>query len=475
MLRSQNDTYDAAIIGAGISGLVCGCYLAKAGMKVLIAEQHHKPGGYCTSFQRGGFTFDAAAHSFGAYRKGGIVRKVFNDLGIDKRVKITRHDPSDVVISPDYKISFWADIKDTIHDFQKAFPREIDNIKNFFTLLINPEPIFFARIRSWTFKNLLDKYFSDEKLKSILSLPVYGNSGASPVILSACMGAQIFTEFLLDGGYYPEGGMQTLPDALTETFKMSGGELRLSCPVKKIKVEGTKVVGIVSEIGDFIPSRYVISNCDARQTFLKLLGKSIIGSDFLSRLTEMTPSLSSFILYLGVDRQINNLPETGTNLWILSQYNFENAHSAVEQINFDTVGGYLTHVSHDKKSIISFINVPFVNKKYWTDNKNTLLESFIKRLENDVVPGLSKHIACKVAATPQTLFRYTLNYNGATFGWAVTPSQLAIPDFRIPSFIQGLYLTGHWTTRGLGISGVAHVGYDTAKMILRKEKVKHDI
>lgn len=28
--------YDAIIIGAGIGGLVCGCYLAKAGIKVLI-------------------------------------------------------------------------------------------------------------------------------------------------------------------------------------------------------------------------------------------------------------------------------------------------------------------------------------------------------------------------------------------------------------------------------------------------------
>ena len=60
MQKSNNDIYDAIIIGAGISGLVCGCYLAKAGMKVLIAEQHDKPGGYCTSFKREGFTFDAA-------------------------------------------------------------------------------------------------------------------------------------------------------------------------------------------------------------------------------------------------------------------------------------------------------------------------------------------------------------------------------------------------------------------------------
>ena len=37
-MSNQYD-YDAVIIGAGISGLVCGCYLAKAGMKVLIIEK----------------------------------------------------------------------------------------------------------------------------------------------------------------------------------------------------------------------------------------------------------------------------------------------------------------------------------------------------------------------------------------------------------------------------------------------------
>jgi phytoene dehydrogenase-like protein len=474
MVKIDKNIYDAVIIGAGMSGLVCGCYLAQAGMKVLIVEQHHKPGGYCTSFSRRGFTFDAAAHSFGAYRKGGIVRKVFNDLEIDKQVRITRYDPSDIVISPEYKISFWADFKKTINDLQKAFPEEIDNIKNFFLLLVNPMPTFFARIRSWTFKKLLDTYFTDDKLKAIISLPVYGNSGASPTILSACMGAQIFTEFLLDGGYYPEGGMQTLPDALTDAFKKSGGEIWLSCPVKKIQVKENKVDGIITEIGDFIPSRYVISNCDARQTFFNFLGKKVISADFLKRISKMTPSLSAFILYLGVDKHFHDLPEPGTNLWILSQYNFDNAYSAVKKGNFNSIGGYLTHVSPDKKSLLSFINVPFINKKYWTDNKKILAESFLKRIEKDVIPGLSKHTIYKEAATPQTLFRYTLNHKGATFGWAVTPSQLAIPDFRKPSFIQGLYLTGHWTTRGLGISGVVHVGYDTAKMILRKEKVQHD-
>src|SRR4030066_2519025 len=99
MPKKDKEIYDAVIIGAGISGLVCGCYLAKAGLKVLIAEQHNKPGGYCTSFKRKGFTFDAAAHCFGGYRKDGITRKVFEYLAIDKKIKIWKSNPTDTIIT----------------------------------------------------------------------------------------------------------------------------------------------------------------------------------------------------------------------------------------------------------------------------------------------------------------------------------------------------------------------------------------
>ena len=53
------DRYDAVVIGAGIGGLTCGAFLAKEGLSVLVAEQASKPGGYCVSFQRRGFIFDA--------------------------------------------------------------------------------------------------------------------------------------------------------------------------------------------------------------------------------------------------------------------------------------------------------------------------------------------------------------------------------------------------------------------------------
>ena len=92
MLKHNENGYDVIIIGAGIGGLVCGCYLAKAGMKVLIAEQHYKPGGYCTSFKRKSFTFDAAAHSFGGYRYDGNMNEILRGLDLHKRITIKRYD-----------------------------------------------------------------------------------------------------------------------------------------------------------------------------------------------------------------------------------------------------------------------------------------------------------------------------------------------------------------------------------------------
>lgn len=462
--------YDAIIIGAGIGGLICGCYLAKAGMKVLIAEQHYKPGGYCTSFKRQGFTFDACAHSFGGYRKDGIVRKVFTELGIDKRVKIKRYDPSDIVVTPGYKISFRADLNETIKEFQAAFPDESNNIKSFFYFLNNPTPKFFAFMRKRTFKDLLDQYFTNEKLKAILSFPLLGNGGLPPSLMSAFIGAQIFTEFLIDGGYYPEGGMQVLSDALAERFKELGGTLRLSDPVKKIKVKDDNVIGVVLGKANFISSKYVVSNCDARQTFLNLLGKRILSKDFLTKITTMTPSLSMFILYLGIDKYFDKFSKRRLTMWFLTDYNLDRAYLSAKKGDFSSISRYMIHVSPEQKSIFAFVNAPFKDKKYWNNNKEKLSQSLIKRIEMDAMPYLSKHIIYKEMATPHTLYRYTLNYRGAAYGWAAMPSQLAVTDFMKPSFANGLYLTGHWTTQGLGIPGVIYSGYDTAKLILRKER-----
>ena len=467
--------YDVIVIGAGIGGLVCGCFLAKAGLKVLIAEQHHQPGGYCTSFRRRGFVFDAAAHSFGSCRENGNMRMILEALDLWKRIRVTRTVPSDIIVTPDHRITFWGSIDKTIAELQRAFPAEKKNIEKFINFLINSKAIDFAALRKKTYKNLLEEYFKDNKLMTILSLPVLGNGALPPSLICAFTGSKIFTEFILDGGYYPGKEMQALPDALVKRFRELGGELRLSCFVKKIRVKDNKASGVVLEKNGFIPSKYVVSNCDARQTFFKLLGKSIVQEEMLNKIDHMIPSLSTFILYVGIDKPFKSLPNPGTNVWFLPYYDLEKAYSSAKEGDIDKVEGFMVRFSPDKKTILAFVNAPFKNKTYWVRHKDKVMESFIKRIDQYVFPGLSNHIIYKEAATPHTLYHYTFNYQGAAYGWASTPAQLFTPELRQNTFIKRLYLTGHWTTQTQGIPGVAYVGMNTAKLILRRESSRRGV
>src|ERR1044071_8286676 len=47
---AQNPTrYDAILVGAGHNGLVTACYLARAGLRVLVLERRHIVGGACVT------------------------------------------------------------------------------------------------------------------------------------------------------------------------------------------------------------------------------------------------------------------------------------------------------------------------------------------------------------------------------------------------------------------------------------------
>ena len=62
--REYAEQADAIVIGSGIGGLVCANLLAQGGMKVLLLERHSMLGGFCSTFRRKGFVFDAATHFY---------------------------------------------------------------------------------------------------------------------------------------------------------------------------------------------------------------------------------------------------------------------------------------------------------------------------------------------------------------------------------------------------------------------------
>jgi len=465
-----DNEYDVVIIGAGVGGLVCGCYLAKAGMKVLIAERHSVPGGYCTSFKRKGFIFDAAADCFGGYRENGMMRKIIRGLDIDRELEILRPDPVNMVISPDHKISFWTNLNETIYEIQKAFPNQKANVHKFFEYIVNTDPKEYIKIRGVSFKEVLDRYIEDSKLKSLLSLPLLAIGGVAPPRLSAFVGIKLLSEFIFDGGYYPRGGMQQLPDALSSKFIEYGGELRLSTEVVRLESDGNKIRDVIFGDDERVSCRYVVSNVDMRQTFFKLLNGKAKSEEFNAKIKHMEPSISNFIVYLGFDDGYVSPFNPGTAVFFSEHYDLERAYQAILDDDYYGYGGFAFRVHHEQPTMNIIVPQSFHDKGFWLSNKEKIANLIIANVEKNAIPALSERIRFKDAATPYTLYRYTLNYNGASYGWAPITDQFALHQYRKAIHMDNLYMAGHWTTVGIGISGVAYVGFDTARMISRREK-----
>ena len=86
----MSQRYDAVIIGSVICGLTCGAFLARAGMCVLVLEQHVKIGGYAHNFKRRKFTFESGIHSV-AMSEGGLVTHLLRLLGVDELIPDNTH------------------------------------------------------------------------------------------------------------------------------------------------------------------------------------------------------------------------------------------------------------------------------------------------------------------------------------------------------------------------------------------------
>ena len=74
--------YDVIVIGSGAGGLTAVVALAQAGKKVLVLEQHDRPGGWTHSFTLNGYCFSPGVHYIGSLEEGGGLRRIYDGLGV---------------------------------------------------------------------------------------------------------------------------------------------------------------------------------------------------------------------------------------------------------------------------------------------------------------------------------------------------------------------------------------------------------
>jgi prolycopene isomerase len=260
-----------------------------------------------------------------------------------------------------------------------------------------------------------------------------------------------------------------------EALEKIGGQILTGHEVQKILIEEKKVMGVRLKDHREITGKVVISNVDARTTFSDLIGDDHIPIGFRSKLKGMTPALSYFILYLGIEGGLDELPVSNNEVFFEDQlqeefqYLYENRIS--EMAPFYLLAPSKVNPSHAPKgesTLCLSCKAPYHFSPDWDQKVKDELSQQLIRKASAFIPNLDKRIKVKIETTPKTIERWTGNHRGAAYGWAQIPKQSGI--YRLPRTapISNLYLTGHWTSPGGGIAAVVASGELTAEAVLNR-------
>ena len=80
------------IIGGGIAGLSCGCYLQMNGIQTEILEASLLPGGLCTAWHRGPYVFDGCLRWLIGAQPPSAFHQIWTELGAIAGRKVFIHD-----------------------------------------------------------------------------------------------------------------------------------------------------------------------------------------------------------------------------------------------------------------------------------------------------------------------------------------------------------------------------------------------
>jgi phytoene dehydrogenase-like protein len=505
--KPRSGEYDAIVVGAGLGGLCFAGYMAKNGYKVLVLEQQSIPGGYATTFSRDGgrFTFDVSLHQTVVEGTGGAILR---DLGVLDRVKFARGRDLFRVIGSDLDITCpGANPKAFEERLGKEFPNQKEGIRGFIRemLDLNAEVTKFFKegrltwyrkmafpmryplmwgARKKSLQDYLDRYVSDRRLKWLLSV-FWGYFGLPPDRLSGFYYMNAAGSYFRYGGSYPYGGSQAISDDLARFIEKNGGQIRYENRVESVLVEGGRAVGVQTSEGKTISARAVVVNGSAVRLFNDMIPRQQIPAAYLKRINSYRPSISSFQVWLGLDRDITD-KITNSHIFLVDEPDPDKAFRSALEGRADKVNIGVTIFNNMIKGYsppgTTVVNLIFITgyepwkklekdyfagrKKEYLAKKQAATETLIRRVEDRLIPGLSKMIAVREAATPLTNLAYTLNTAGAIYGYEQSLDNSFMSRISNRTAIRGLYLSSAWGEPGGGYVGVLVSGKTTFGLLM---------
>jgi len=316
----QHDRYDAIIAGAGHNGLTTACYLARAGLKVLVVEKNDWIGGAAVSRSlHEGWTYSNCSYVCSLLR-----REIVRDLDLPKfGLQVIPYEGGATFTANGDYFAYHSDHDALRREIARHEPRDVDAYDRFsqtvirqcrfirpFLLRSAPDPTSFKindlqellylvkrahglgsrelaeTLRFWTMSigDFLDEHFENDLIKAHLAgsgiigtgLGVY-SPGTAYVLLHHYMGD---VDGAIGAWGFARGGMGAISKALGDCLEEAGGTIVTGSGVDRFLVEGCKIIGVALDNGDEYRAPIVASNMDVKRTFLEHTDAKDLPEDF---------------------------------------------------------------------------------------------------------------------------------------------------------------------------------------------------
>lgn len=476
-----------------MGGLAAGVYARMNGYRTRIFEMHTGPGGQCTAWKRGGYTFDVCIHHLMGCSPFSKINLLWQELGAMPRELIYTKECVSVA-SPEGKLfNDYYDLELLERHLKELAPGDARVIEEYVRaisafsksdiwgeMMMGSSWDFFKKapamlsVSKW-FKVSMGQFagrFTDPFLKKAFPLLEYSAPDIPFFLHLAKHGYGLKKDIA-----WPTGGALEFAKSIENRYRELGGEIYYRQKVEKILTKSGRAIGVRTEDGSEHAADIIISNADGRKTIMDMLEGRYL-NDRIRKYCEEPQDETNWAahVFLGVARDLSNEPSA---LVMLLDQPVEIAGHLNESLEMQIYGFDQTMAPEGK----GVIKVELVSSySYWKKlyGDRTLYEEEKARVARTVVevlekryPGLKSQVEVIDVPTLMTWERYM----GGTHGFVNMPNKkLNIagslfqrqPETTLPG-LANFHLVGAWVTSTGALFANALSGRTVIRTICQRE------
>ncbi|WP_417233095.1 phytoene desaturase family protein [Brevundimonas sp.] len=517
---------EVVILGGGHNGLVCAFYLARAGLKVTVLERRHVVGGAAVTEEfHPGFRNSTASYTVSLLNPKVIAdmdlaghglrvveRRMSNFLPLDDgryftagegrtKAEVARLSVRDAERLQDYETRLET-VAAILRDLVLQAP---PNVVEGGWLAALPEmlkagavgrrvagldvtgrrdllDLFTKSAGDW-----LDGWFESDPIKALFGFDSIVGNYASPYTPGSAyvLLHHVFGEVNGRKGVWGHaiGGMGAITQAMATACAGVGVDIRLDAPVAAVLTEKGRAVGAVTEAGDTVRARAVVSNLHPRLLFDRLVDPAVVPTDFRARIGNYASGSGTFRMNVALSElpTFTALPGAGDHhtagiIMAPSLAYMDRAHAEarlngwsskpiVEMLIPSTLDDSLAPAGQHVASLFC----QHVDPTLADEHRDTVADLMIETVDS-YAPGFKASVVGRLALGPRDLERRFGLVGGDIFHGKLGLDQLfsARPvlghaDHRMP--VPGLYLCGSGAHPGGGVTGAP--GHNAARAVLK--------